>query len=240
MRPMPGSPPTNPNNPDFTPQDPAPRAAYPPRIEGFALGPFQTNCYIVAAPPPTTDCWIIDASFNPQPLIDRIRQRGLTPSRIILTHAHIDHIAGLDDIRLAFGSIPVSIHAHESAFLADPELNLSAPYGLPFSTAGPDILLHGGETLTLAGERWLVLHTPGHSPGGITLWNEPAALALVGDTLFAGSIGRSDFPTSDEAELHRSIREVLYRLPNQTIIYPGHGPTSTIGREKHSNPFVRE
>lgn len=236
---MTGSPPTNPTPPEFPPRTGPASAAFHTRIEGFPLGPFQTNCYILSAPPPTTECWIIDASFSPQPLINRIRQRGLTPSRIILTHAHIDHIAGLDDLREAFGPLPVSIHGAEAAFLGDPELNLSAPYGLPFSTAGPDDLLQGGETLTIAGERWLVLHTPGHSPGGITLWNEPAALALVGDTLFAGAIGRSDFPTSDEAALHRSIREVLYRLPDQTTIYPGHGPTSTIGREKRSNPFVR-
>lgn len=209
-----------------------------PRVEGVALGPFQTNCYILTTPG-SDECWIIDASFEPQALIDRIRSRGLRPTRIVLTHAHIDHIAGLEDVRRAFGPLPVSIHEQEAAFLADPELNLSAAYGVPFSTGGPDQALRGGETLTLAGERWLVLFTPGHSPGGITLWNEGSSEAFVGDTLFAGSVGRFDFPTSDEDALTTSIRDTLYKLPDQTVVYPGHGPTTTIGREKRSNPFVR-
>ncbi len=209
-----------------------------PRVEGIALGPFETNCYILTAPG-TDECWIIDASFEPRSLIERIEARGLKPSRIILTHAHIDHIAGLDDLRRAFGRLPVSIHEQEAGFLADAELNLSAGYGLPFSTSGPDETLQGGESLRIGGEQWKVLFTPGHSPGGITLWNPSAAEAVVGDTLFAGSVGRFDFPTSDEAALKRSIREGLYRLPDETTVYPGHGPTTTIGREKKSNPFVR-
>lgn len=209
-----------------------------PRVEGMPLGPFETNCYILTAPG-TDECWIIDASFDPQALIDRIRARGLRPTRIILTHAHIDHIAGLDDIRRAFGRLPVSIHQQEAGFLADPELNLSGAYGMPFSTGGPDDTLHGGESLSLGGETWRVLFTPGHSPGGITLWNESASEAIVGDTLFAGSIGRFDFPTSDEAALTTSIRETLYKLPEQTTVHPGHGPTTTIGREMRSNPYVR-
>ncbi len=215
-----------------------PRAHAGPRVEGVALGPFQTNCYIVSAPG-TDECWIIDASFDPQPMIDRVRARGLKPSRIILTHAHIDHIAGLDDIRRAFGRLPVAIHEQEAGFLADPELNLSGAYGMPFSTSGPDETLRGGETFSIGGETWRVLFTPGHSPGGITLWNESASEAIVGDTLFAGSIGRFDFPTSDEEALTKSIRESLYLLPDQTVVYPGHGPTTTIGREKRSNPYVR-
>lgn len=209
-----------------------------PRVEGLALGPFQTNCYIVTAPG-TDECWIVDASFEPAALVNRIRARGLKPSRIILTHAHIDHIAGLDDLRREFGRLPVSIHEEEAQFLSEPELNLSGAYGIPFSTGGPDDTFKGGETLTIAGESWRVLFTPGHSPGGITLWNESASEAIVGDTLFDGSVGRFDFPTSDEAALTRSIRETLYRLPDQTIVYPGHGATTTIGKEKRSNPYVR-
>lgn len=208
------------------------------RVEGFALGPFQTNCYIVTAPG-TDECWIVDASFEPAPMIEHIRRSGLRPSKFILTHAHIDHIAGLDDLRRAFPGIPVLIHPEEAAFLEDPQLNLSGAYGVPYSTGGPDATLNEGETLSLGSDSWRVLHTPGHSPGGITLWNEAAAEALVGDTLFAGSIGRSDFPTADEAALHRSIREKLYMLPDETVAHPGHGPSTTIGREKRTNPFVR-
>lgn len=220
------------------PQPSKARAATDSRVEGVSLGPFQTNCYLVSSPA-TDDCWIIDASFDPQVLIERIRGAGLRPVRIILTHAHMDHIAGLDDLRKAFGAVPVSIHEAEAGFLAEPELNLSAGYGFPFSTSGPDETLKGGERLTLGEDEWVILHTPGHSPGGLTLWNERTGDAIVGDTLFAGSVGRSDFPTSDEQLLKSSIRDTLYRLPDETVCHPGHGPTTTIGREKRSNPFVR-
>lgn len=226
------------------------------RVEGFTLGPFSTNCYVVHAPP-DRECWIVDASFSPSPMIERVRRLGLRPSLVILTHAHVDHIAGLDEVRRAFASPPegqgggplVAIHEAEAGFLEEPMLNLSGQYGVPFSTGGPDRALRGGQRLELGGTRWNVLHTPGHSPGGITLFweggsedegGEAAPAAIVGDTLFAGSIGRADFPTSDEAALHRSIREVLYRLPDRTRVYSGHGPATTIGREKKSNPFVRE
>jgi glyoxylase-like metal-dependent hydrolase (beta-lactamase superfamily II) len=118
-------------------------------------------------------------------------------------------------------------------------LNLSAGYGVEVTAPTPDRLLRHGETLILCGRPWQVRHTPGHSPGGITLYHEPGGTAIVGDTLFAGSIGRHDFPGSDFATLAKSIREQLYTLPNETTVLPGHGPTTTIGREKLSNPFVR-
>lgn len=110
---------------------------------------------------------------------------------------------------------------------------------MPVTTPGPDRTLEGGEELTLAGTTWRVLHTPGHSPGGITLVHDASNTAIVGDTLFAGSVGRSDFPTSDPDALVRSIRDTLYALPDDTRVLPGHGPATTIGREKRSNPFVR-
>jgi hydroxyacylglutathione hydrolase len=214
-----------------------------PEVECFTLGPFATNCYLVRVPTGQDaargECWIVDAGFNPGVMIERARSLGLTPSMVLLTHAHIDHIAGLNEIRAAFPGAPVLIHEDEASFLADPSLNLSGGYGLPFSTRGPDRLLRDGERLLLSGTEWRVLHTPGHSPGGVTLWCESARLALVGDTLFAGSIGRFDFPTSDEEALYRSIRERLYTLPDEARVLPGHGPETTIGREKRSNPFVR-
>lgn len=209
-----------------------------PIVEAFALGPFATNCYVVSAPP-EAECWIVDAGFDPGPMIDRVRDLGLQPVRVVLTHAHVDHIAGLDEVRRAFPGVPVCIHEAEEAWLGDPELNLSGPFGQPISLGGPDELLRGGEELELAGTRFRVLHTPGHSPGGITLHHEGAGLALVGDTLFFESVGRFDFPTSSWEDLERSIREVLYVLAEETAVHPGHGPPTTVGHEKRGNPLVR-
>lgn len=213
-------------------------------IEGFALGPFETNCYLVypaAAPAPgaARPCWIVDASFEPQAMIDRARELGLTPELLILTHAHVDHIAGVNEVLDSFPGLPVVVHEAERRWLADPALNLGLPIGMMITARGPDRTAGEGDMLTLGGREWRVLHTPGHSPGGITLYNAADGVALVGDALFAGSIGRTDFPGSDARTLAQSIRAKLYTLPDQTIIYPGHGPQSTIGAEKRTNPFVR-
>jgi hydroxyacylglutathione hydrolase len=207
------------------------------QIEGLALGPFETNCFIIyeATGGP---CWIIDAGFDPAPLASRVEQLELKPSRLILTHAHADHIAGVNEVLARF-PCELLIHEAEEEWLTDPALNLSGGMGFPITTRPADRLLKGGETLELGSLSWQVLNTPGHSPGGITLYCQSAAAAIVGDALFAGSIGRTDFPTSNFETLAQAIRTQLYTLPEQTRIYPGHGPTSTIGREKMSNPFVR-
>jgi glyoxylase-like metal-dependent hydrolase (beta-lactamase superfamily II) len=222
--------------------DPSAPAAARCVIEAFPLGPFETNCYLVYvpdAPGPRRPCWIVDASFEPAPLIDRVRELSLTPQALLLTHAHVDHIAGVDEVLDAFPGTPVLIHAAEKDWLSSPILNLAIGVGLRTTARGPTGFLEEGQVLELSGTRWTVLHTPGHSPGGITLHNEAERTALVGDTLFAGSIGRTDFPGSNPDLLVRSIGKKLYTLPDDTTIYPGHGPTSTIGHEKRTNPFVR-
>jgi hydroxyacylglutathione hydrolase len=215
-----------------------PQGKRPPELECFTLGPFETNCYIVRVPG-STDCWIVDASFEPGELVSRVRSEGLTPVALVLTHAHIDHIAGAFDVRRAFPKIPVWIHEAEKEWLSDPMLNLSAMTGMPTTAPEATRLLREGDAPELGGTAWRVLHTPGHSPGGITLHHAPSETAIVGDSLFAGSVGRTDFPGSDPGTLAASIRTKLYTLPDATRIYPGHGPASTIGREKRSNPFVR-
>ncbi|MBL8763857.1 MAG: MBL fold metallo-hydrolase [Phycisphaerae bacterium] len=213
-------------------------------MESFTLGPYETNCYVVWADSleekgSPSACWIVDASFDPAPMIASVRRRGLKPEALILTHAHVDHIAGVNEVTAAFPRLPVWIHADESAWLADPMRNLSALGGVPITARGPDRLLRDGDMLNLGTTHWRVLHTPGHSPGGLTLWCEEEQAALVGDALFAGSVGRTDLPGGDPRELARSIRERLYTLPPQTRVMPGHGPETTIGRERMSNPFVR-
>ena len=208
-------------------------------VEGFALGHFATNCYLLRAAS-TGACWVVDASWGAGAIADRINELGLRPERLILTHAHPDHIAGIPDLRAAFPGLPVAIHRAEKDWLTDPSKNLSSALGDdPIALEPPDEVLEHDQTLTLGEHRWRVLHTPGHSPGGIGLYSEELGVLVAGDTLFAGSIGRYDFPSSDGPTLFASIRDTLYALPDETVVLPGHGPATTIGREKSSNPFVR-
>ncbi len=205
-------------------------------IETFCLGQWQTNCYVVHR---GRQCWIVDAGFDPEPMLDFIRQHKLEPTQVVLTHAHLDHIAGLHAVRGAFPAVPILIHDSERCFLTDPSLNLSG--FLDSSIIAPeatDVLTHG-QQLDLDGIAFEVRHTPGHSPGGITLYQPLAGVAIVGDTLFAGGIGRYDFPTSDGRQLLAGIRQQLLTMPEATRVLPGHGPATTIGREKQTNPYLQ-
>ncbi|MCB9844491.1 MAG: MBL fold metallo-hydrolase [Phycisphaeraceae bacterium] len=215
------------------------RASEPhPTLTGFSLGPFETNCYVVAVPDCPV-CWIVDAGFGPSDLIDFVQDQALVPDAVILTHAHADHIAGVDSVLASFPGTRLLIHEAERAWLDDPQQNLSASMGFSVTCRDATGTIAEGDVLSIGGTHWRVLHTPGHSPGGISLVHDASHQVLVGDALFAGSIGRTDFPTSDHALLERSIRQKLYALPAETVVFPGHGPTTTIGRERLSNPFVR-
>ncbi|MEX2671341.1 MAG: MBL fold metallo-hydrolase [Phycisphaeraceae bacterium] len=204
----------------------------------FTLGDWQTNCYLTYVEG-SRNCWLIDAGFGPQPMIDAVRERGLEPSMLILTHAHLDHIAGVHEVRQAFPDLPIAIHSAEQAFLTDPKLNLSAAIGMDLTAPPADRLLEHGETLMLDGLSFEIRHTPGHSPGGISLYQPDSRVAFVGDALFAGSIGRTDFPTSDHDTLISAIREQLLSLPDDVQIFPGHMGPSTIGHERQANPFLQ-
>ncbi len=213
------------------------------QIKRFVLGPFETNCYVLWCQG-SNSCLIIDASFDPEPMIRFINDQSLTPRQLILTHAHVDHIAGITQIRSDFPDLPILIHELEKDWLTDPMLNLSAMMGTPVTAPKPDAFLEHNQILTLEELSFRVRHTPGHSPGSITLeylTDQPDHhLAIVGDTLFAGSIGRHDFPESDFDTLANSIRTQLYTLDETTSVLPGHGPYTTISHEKRTNPFVRE
>ena len=208
-----------------------------PEIRTFTLGDFQTNCYLITVPG-REGCWIVDCGFSPEPMFDAIEVQGLTVKGILITHSHADHIAGLDAARARFGDVPVHAHQAEQGFCSDPMKNLSGMMGMHVTATEPTVWLAGGEELDLDGTTWRVLHTPGHSPGGVCYVHDDSNQAIVGDMLFAGSIGRIDFPTSDPAAMRRSIFDVIMNLPDETTIYPGHMGSTTIGVERHSNMFV--
>ena len=208
-----------------------------PKITVFTLGDYQTNCFIVTSPD-SQDCWIVDCGYSPQPMLDFIEKDGLKPVALLLTHCHSDHMAGVDLALSRFGPLPIYVHEAECGFCSDPMLNLSGMIGQPVTCTEPDRILKGGEILTLNGTEWRVDHAPGHSPGGILFVNDDSNQAIVGDTLFAGSIGRFDFPTSNADALRHTISEVLMSLPDDMTIYPGHGPATTISAERSSNPYV--
>lgn len=204
----------------------------------FPLGDFQTNCYVLNVAG-ESDCWIIDAGERPLPLISHVLDRQLNPTAIILTHAHGDHIAGLQQMLDRWPDLRVYLNPQEDDFLQDPSLNLSAFIGAPFTTPpATDQLLHG-DTLTLSGVDFECRHVPGHSPGSMCLYQPESSLLLAGDTLFDGSIGRTDFPRSDHATLLQSIAEQIMTLPDETQVHPGHMGATTVSDERASNPFLR-
>lgn len=188
------------------------------------------------------DCWIIDPGLPPQPsnIVAFVREHKLTPRAIVLTHAHADHIAGIDPVREKLGELPVYLAKEAWPALTDPMENLSAMAGPPLVTGVTDPLeLEPGDELQLEGSTWTVREVSGHSPGGRALYCEAAGLVIVGDALFAGSVGRVDFPHSDGNQLLTNIRDNLLTLPDSTRVLSGHGPETTIGEERRSNPFLQ-
>ncbi len=187
------------------------------------------------------DCLVVDPGFDADRIVQRIEQLGLTPAAILNTHGHADHIAGNRELKQRWPDCPLVIGADEASKLTDPEGNLSGSYGIGLTSPPADRHLRDGDTFQAAGIELEVLATPGHSRGHIVFVYKGASPWIVfgGDVLFQGSVGRADFPDSDPQTLVESIRQKMYSLPDDTIVLPGHGESTTIGQEKQFNPFVR-
>lgn len=202
------------------------------RWERFVLGDLAANSYLLWEEE-SGEALCIDPGGPVKDLYAKLESESLQLLGIILTHGHVDHIAGANEL-IALTKAPVMVHAAEEAMIANPVLNLSRLFGSEVMVR-PDRLLNDRETISLGNSAISVYHTPGHTPGGICLyWS---GLLFSGDTLFAGSIGRSDLPGGNHETLLNSIFELL-RFPDETIILPGHGEETSIGQERRSNPFL--
>ena len=208
------------------------------KIDRFILGDFETNCYVVRADESARDCLVIDPGFDAEQVVEFLVEQKLNPVAVILTHGHVDHIVGLDLLRHQFSGLKVYIHRLDAQMLANAAANLSTLVEKSYTAEPADVLVEDEQIIEQAGIRLEVLHTPGHTPGGICLQARQEGLVFVGDTLFADGVGRTDFPGGDMGELIRGIKAKLLTLPDNTVIYPGHGMRSTVGREKRANPFL--
>ena len=208
-------------------------------VRSYSLGPVQTNCYIVSNK--EKECLIFDPGEEAGRIIKAIRSNGLKPLAIFLTHAHFDHIGAVDAVREAFG-LPVWIHEKEVSWLGDPSKNGSSKYAaLPdyvVEKPAEENIIKVEQQFEISNFVFKAVFTPGHSPGSISYIFEQDGFAIVGDTLFEQGVGRTDLLGGSSKVLLASIHDKLLTLPEDTIVYSGHGNYTTIGAEMETNPFL--
>lgn len=206
------------------------------KIETMVLGDVRTNCYLLINEE-TKEALVVDPADRADVIVRKLIDEGLTLNAILLTHGHGDHILAVGDLKKQFG-VKVYAAKAEEALLSDAAQNLSkALFGIVV-TVKPDILLEDGQEFEAAGIRLRMLYTPGHTPGGCCYYQAEEKILFSGDTLFCGSIGRTDFPGGSLSELVRSVKEKLLVLPEDVKVYPGHEEITTIGHEKRYNPYM--
>lgn len=204
------------------------------QVECLAVGAMASNCYLVWCEE-TKEAIIIDPGAEGQRILDEVDRKGLKVKYVVNTHGHTDHIAANTVVIEATGA-KLAIHVEDLPMLSDPELNLSQYMGRKYCSPKADLFLCDGDELTVGHDVLTVLHTPGHSRGGISL--KGTEVIFVGDTLFAGSVGRTDFPGGSYEELIASIKNKILPCGDEFIVYPGHGPATTVGSERANNPFL--
>lgn len=211
----------------------------PLNIRAIESAPFGENSYLVWADG-RTDAFVIDPGFEPDAITDLLAREKLSLGAIVCTHGHVDHIAGNADLKRAYPDAPILIGRGDAGMLTDPAANLSGNWGFHIVSPPADRLLDDGERLTVAGVELEVREIPGHSPGHVVfvIHAENPPVVLGGDVLFAGSVGRTDFPGGSFPTLKAGIEAKLWPLPDDAKVFPGHGPVTTIGEEKRTNPFV--
>lgn len=206
----------------------------------LVVGEIMSNCYIVTDGS-SEKAMVIDPGGNGADIVAEIEKRGLKPVLIVDTHGHIDHILANPDLKSVYPDAELCIHEADAALLTNPQRNLSLFVGRDFTSPSADRLLEEGDELEVGELKFKVIHIPGHTEGGICLFcqDETPPVLFSGDTLFQFSIGRTDFPGGSYKKLVNGIKEKLLVLPSETVVYPGHGPQTTIGAEKRNNPFLQ-
>ena len=207
------------------------------KIIYMVLGPFMTNTYI-AYNEETMDGIVVDPSFSPEQYIHALQDKKIHLRSILLTHGHVDHMAGMNALRKAFPEAKMYMDKRDQKWLRSPERNLSYMFPNPVIVDDADVWVKDGDTIDTCGFSFRVIDTAGHTPGGISFYEKKGGFVFTGDSLFQGSIGRTDFPGGDLKELVGNIRKNLFALPDSTVVLSGHGNQTTIGEEKRTNPFL--